>query len=83
MSNHMELRHLAREVKTALELAIAAQAPSDLADRLAVVTGLLEAITDMTLDVTLPLVTSTVARANETLAAWRTWKGISASIGSA
>ncbi len=76
MSKQMELRHLAREVKTGLELAIAALAPSDLVDRLAVAAGLLDAITDMALNeaATLPLVTRTVERANKALAAWHQWR---------
>jgi hypothetical protein len=75
MSKHMELRHLAREVKTGLELALAAVAPSDLVDRLAIAAGLLDAITDMTLDdSSVPLVTRTVERANQALAAWSQWR---------
>lgn len=76
MSKQMELRHLAREVKTSLELALAAPTPSDLVDRLAIAAGLLDAITDMALDeaATLPLVTRTVERANEALAAWQRWR---------
>ena len=76
MSTQMELRHLAREVKTDLELAIAAFAPDDLVDRLAVAVGLLEAITDMALDdaATIPLVARTVERANQAVAAWNRWR---------
>jgi hypothetical protein len=76
MSTQMELRHLAREVKTGLELAIAAFAPSDLIDRLAIAAGLLDAITDMALDqaATLPLVASTVERAHQAVAAWQQWR---------
>ncbi len=75
MSKHMELRHLAREVKTSLELALAALAPSDLVDRLATAAGLLDAITDMALeDASVPLVTRTVERANQALAAWYQWR---------
>lgn len=76
MSKQMELRHLAREVKTSLELALAALAPSDLIDRLAIGVGLLDAITDMALDeaATVPLVIRTVERANQALAAWRRWR---------
>jgi hypothetical protein len=75
MSKQMELTHLVREVKTSLELAIAAQAPSDLVDRLAIAAGLLEAITDMALDeaVTIPLVARTTERASQALVAWRRW----------
>jgi len=76
MSTQMELRHLAREVKTGLELAIAAFAPSDLVDQLAVVAGLLDAITDMALDeaANVPLVSRTVERANQAVAAWNRWR---------
>ncbi len=76
MSKQMELRHLAREVKTALELALAAPAPSDLVDRLAIGAGLLDAITDMALDETAasPIVSRTVERATEALAAWLRWR---------
>jgi len=76
MTKQMELRHLAREVKTALELAIAALAPSDLVDRLAIGAGLLDAITDMALDeaAAMPLVTRTVERATQALAAWYQWR---------
>lgn len=76
MSKQMELRHLAREVKTSLELALAALAPSDLVDRLAIGAGLLDAITELALDEasTIPLVTRTVERANEALAAWHRWR---------
>lgn len=76
MSKQMELRHLAREVKTSLELALAALAPSDLVDHLAIGAGLLDAITDMALDeaATVPLVTRTVERANQALAAWHRWR---------
>src|SRR5207302_86059 len=41
--SEMDLNHLRRESRTALELAIVELAPTDLIDRLAVVTGLLEA----------------------------------------
>lgn len=76
MSKQMELRHLTREVKTSLELALAALAPSDLIDHLAIGVGLLDAITDMALDeaATVPLVIRTVERANQALAAWRRWR---------
>jgi hypothetical protein len=76
MSKQMELTHLTREIKTGLELAIAALAPSDLVDRLATAAGLLDAITDMALDevVTIPLVVRTTERANQALTTWRKWR---------
>ncbi|HEY4180343.1 MAG TPA: hypothetical protein VGM90_26050 [Kofleriaceae bacterium] len=63
-------------MKTGLELALAALAPSDLVDRLAIAAGLLEAITDMALEdaTTMPLVTRTVERANQALSEWHRWR---------
>ena len=76
MSKSMELKHLARESRTALELALAALAPDDLIDRLAIAAGLLEAITDMALDTgeRTPLVTQTVERATHAIADWYRWR---------
>jgi hypothetical protein len=42
-----EMRHLLRTVKTSLEVAIMAQAPSDLVNRLARVSGLLDAVSQL------------------------------------
>jgi hypothetical protein len=72
----LELVHLTREVKTALELAIAGLAPSDLIDRIAVVAGLLEAFASLALDdtTTLPLVERTIGRAKQALEVWRRWQ---------
>ena len=42
-----ELRHLLRTVKTSLELAIVARAPSDLLNRLGRVAGLLDAVSQL------------------------------------
>jgi hypothetical protein len=42
-----EIRHLLRNVKTALELAIVAHAPADLLNRLGRVAGLLDAISQL------------------------------------
>ena len=42
-----EIRHLLRTVKTALELAIVARAPSDLLNRLGRVSGLLDAVSQL------------------------------------
>lgn len=72
----MQLMHLAREVKTALELAIAAFAPSDLVDRLAVAAGLLDAFTALEVDATsmLPLIARTTERAEIALSTWSQWQ---------
>jgi hypothetical protein len=45
-----ELRHLLRNVKTSLELAILAHAPSDLLNRLGRVAGLLDALSQLPTD---------------------------------
>jgi len=46
----MELSHLRRGSRTALELAIIALAPSELVDRLATAAGLLEALAELPSD---------------------------------
>jgi len=45
-----EIRHVLRSVKTSLELAIVALAPSDLLNRLGRVAGLLEAVSQLPTD---------------------------------
>lgn len=45
-----ELRHLLRNVKTSLELAILARAPSDLLNRLGRAAGLLDAVSQLPTD---------------------------------
>jgi hypothetical protein len=72
----MDLSHLRREARTALELAIVALAPSQLVDRLAAAAGLLEALTD--LPAGSPPVAATLPRAlsrtKSTLEEWRRWQ---------
>jgi len=72
----MEIRHLSREAKTALELAIAASAPSDLVDRLALAAGLLDALAEFAIDAAprLPLIPKTIERARKSLDDWRAWR---------
>jgi hypothetical protein len=50
LEKNMEISHLGREVKTALELAIAALAPIELVERLALAAGFLDAIVQFPLD---------------------------------
>jgi hypothetical protein len=45
-----EVRHLLRTVKTSLELAIVAHAPAELLNRLARVSGILDAVSQLPLD---------------------------------
>ena len=76
MTKQMQVLHLGREIKTSLELAIAAGAPSDLVDRLATAAGLLDAIVSLGLerDAGLPLVGTTCTRATDALTDWQRWR---------
>jgi hypothetical protein len=71
----MELRHLRREARTALELAVVTLAPSDLMDRLAAIAGLLEAITELPANSppVIALVPTLLPRARGALDEWREW----------
>lgn len=74
-SSRLDLRHLRRETRTALELAIVELAPNDLIDSLAVTAGLLEALVALPPD-SAPAITlgpATVDRARKALAAWHAW----------
>lgn len=68
--------HLRREVKTALELAIASMSPSAIVDRLAVAAGLLEALAEFPSDAAPVVATAPRALeiADEALNAWRAWE---------
>jgi hypothetical protein len=76
MSDQMQLNHLQREVKTALELALVALAPTALLDQLAIAAGMLDALRDLELaDATrFPLVARIRERADRALADWRSWQ---------
>ncbi len=72
----MELRHVEREVRTALELALAALAPGSLIERLAMSAGLLGALLELPFD-SAPAATWTresLERARVTLAEWTRWE---------
>jgi hypothetical protein len=71
----MDLTHLRRESRTALELAIVQLAPSELIDRLAVVTGLFEALDELPPDSppAIALGPSTAQRARVALDKWQAW----------
>jgi hypothetical protein len=71
----MDLRHLRREARTALELAVVAMAPSELMDRLAMVTGLLEAIEELPTDSApvLVLVPRVLTSSRAALDDWQKW----------
>jgi len=71
----LDLSHIRRDARTALELAIVQLAPSDLIDRLALATGLLEALAELPADSppAIALGPATVDRARVALAMWRDW----------
>jgi hypothetical protein len=74
-AQRMDLSHLRRESRTALELAIIELAPTELIDRLAVVTGLLEALAELPGD-SAPMIAlgpGTADRARIALKAWHDW----------
>jgi hypothetical protein len=71
-----ERRHLRREVRTALELAIVALAPTAIVEQLAIAAGLLEALEELPAD-TLPVqdvADSIVGRAVDALERWNGWR---------
>ena len=71
-----ELRHLLRTVKTALELAIVARAPTDSVNRLGRASGLLDAVSQLPLDVgpAQALTAGLIADARTALDAWQDWE---------
>jgi len=74
-TQRLDLSHLRREARTALELAIVELAPNDLIDRLALATGLLEALAELPSDSApaIALGPSTADRARLGLEMWRDW----------
>src|SRR5205814_5198669 len=71
----LDLRHLRRDARTALELAVVALAPGELVDRLAVSAGLLEALVDLPTDSApvIALVPNVVTRTRRALEDWQKW----------
>lgn len=76
MGTEMEIRHLRREVKTALEMAVVELAPSVLLDRLASSAGILEALGELPVDCApaVALMPNVVQRAKRNLDDWRKWE---------
>jgi hypothetical protein len=72
----MELRHLGREVKTALELAVVALCPQELLERLAMSAGLLDAVVELPVDspAVAALIPKLLERARQGLADWSAWQ---------
>jgi hypothetical protein len=74
-TTRLDLSHLRREARTALELAIVELAPNELIDRLALVTGLLESLAELPADSApaIALGPPTADRARVALEMWRDW----------
>ena len=72
----IELSHLRRDTRTALELAVAALAPMDLIDRLAWGAGLLEAINELPPESppVVALVPKVEIVTRSALAQWNEWR---------
>ena len=74
--SQMDLNHLRRDTRTALELAVVALAPTDLVDRLAAVAGLLEALVELPSN-SPPVITlgsRLVTRGQSVLEDWQKWQ---------
>jgi hypothetical protein len=71
-----EIRHLLRTVKTSLELAIVARAPSNLVNRLARVSGLLDAVSQLPFDSgpAREMTASLIADALSAVEVWHVWE---------
>lgn len=74
-ATRLDLSHLRRDARTALELAIVELAPTDMIERLALVTGLLEALDELPANSApaIALGPSTADRARVALKLWRDW----------
>jgi hypothetical protein len=74
----LDLSHLRREARTALELAVAAMASSEMIDRLAAAAGLLEAIGELPPNSppVLALVPQLVKRSRAALDEWQRWQEV-------
>lgn len=73
--SQLDLSHLRRESRTALELAVVTMAPSHLVDRLATSAGLLEALVELPANSApvLALVPNLVTRTRSVLEDWQKW----------
>jgi hypothetical protein len=74
----LDLRHLRRETRTALELAVVALAPHEVTDELARVAGLLEALSELPPNSApvVALVPSVAKRARPALDKWHQWQSL-------
>jgi hypothetical protein len=73
----MELRHLRRETRTALELAVVALAPAKLVDQLGGCSGLLETLAELPVDSppAIALLARLLPRTRQALEDWQAWQG--------
>ena len=76
MQSTMQLRHLAREISSAVELALVRMAPNPLIEELAAVAGLLGALQELPLDTEALRVwaSQAIARAAQSMERWRAWE---------
>jgi hypothetical protein len=76
LDRHTEIRHLLRTVKTSLELAIVARAPMELVNRLGRVSGLLDAVSQLSFDEggAQVLTASLIGDATAAVDAWQKWE---------
>ena len=72
----MRLRHLTREVSTALELSLVRMAPNPLIEQLASAAGLIAALQELPLDTEALMVwaNQAVERAERAIAEWSSWE---------
>lgn len=71
-----EVRHLLRSLKTSLELAIVARAPSELVNRLGRVAGILDAVSQLPIDEgpVQALIPGLIADGLDAVDAWDKWQ---------
>lgn len=76
MDSQMDLSHLRRQVRTALELSVVALAPADLIDRLASAAGLMEALIELppSSPPVIALIPKLFEHARSALADWQSWQ---------
>jgi hypothetical protein len=73
---NMEVRHLLREIRSALEMAVVAIAPAELLDPLARASGLLQALSELPIDCApaMALTPKALDSARNILVTWHTWE---------
>jgi hypothetical protein len=76
IESHLDLSHLRRETRTALELAVVTLAPAGVTDRLAAAAGLLEALVELPRNSppAIALGPKVARRSQAALDKWRRWR---------